>query len=133
MPLLAQNFKLNCLFGHIKYILQNSFQKVCLMLADSICLLFQCMLDNPRRQNSTKNKYHENLKKHEMEKTFKPVFCKIPANVILGKMLMSNTNIGKCSITKITQLELTLQLIMLTLFSCFPLDALTGQTCSLCC
>lgn len=40
MPLLAQIFKLNCLFSRIKYILQNGFQKVCLMLADSICLLF---------------------------------------------------------------------------------------------
>lgn len=65
-----------------------------------------------------------------MKKTFKPVFCKIPANVILSKTLMSNTTIDECSIAKIPQL---LQLIMLTLFSCFPLGALTAQTCSSCC
>lgn len=39
MPLLAQIFKLNCLFSHMKYILQNGFQKACLMLADSMFVI----------------------------------------------------------------------------------------------
>lgn len=64
MPLLAQLFMLNCLFSHIKHILQNGFQKACLMLADSICLLFQSMLDKPRQQNLAKNKFHKDFKKH---------------------------------------------------------------------